>query len=69
MAVFAYPAVTFAVIIVTANHFFLDAAMGALTAGAGFAAAGFVQRVRRDTPDESPTGTRLLDPIRVRALR
>lgn len=45
----AYPALTFAAIVVTGNHFFLDAAAGAAVLGAGHLFAGAIDR-RRRTP-------------------
>jgi hypothetical protein len=48
IGVFAYPALTLAVIIITANHFFLDAAMGAVTTAAGFGIAALLALARAE---------------------
>lgn len=44
VAVMAYPALTFLVIVATGNHFWLDAAGGLVTLAAGFALARWMQR-------------------------
>lgn len=44
----AYPAVTLVVIVVTANHFWLDAAGGAVVLFAGYGVARMIERLRRE---------------------
>jgi hypothetical protein len=51
-----YPLLTTAVIIGTANHYFLDAVGGAAVVAAGFAAAGALARMRRTEPTSLSAG-------------
>ncbi len=61
----AYPAITLLCVIATANHFFTDTAIGALTVGAGYGAARAAEAIaarRRPAPlslrdDERPVGS------------
>ena len=54
----AYPALTLFAIVVTANHFWLDAAGGAVTLGAGFLLGSWFTRVvaGRDARRRTPVG-------------
>ena len=57
--IFAYPFVTLFCIVVTANHYFLDAAGGAVVLGLGFVMAQAVTRATesgadRDSVESSP---------------
>ena len=46
MLIVAYPVITLSVIIVTANHFFLDAVFGAITVAAGFGVSELIARAQ-----------------------
>lgn len=50
IVVYAYPALTLFTIIVTANHFWIDALGGLAALGAGAALAGVIERRRRPVP-------------------
>ena len=62
--VFAYPLFTFIVIIATANHFFLDAAGGALTVAAGAVFALLLHGRARPAAPTTHTGATIPEPSR-----
>ena len=55
-----YPAVMLIVIVATGNHFFFDAAAGALTVGAGYLIATWVDSARRESRKRTASGSALL---------
>ena len=55
-----YPAVMLIVIVATGNHFFFDAAAGALTVGAGYLIATWVDSARRESRRRTASGSALL---------
>jgi hypothetical protein len=64
VAAAGYPLVTVAVIVVTGNHFVLDAAGGAIVLGVGFLLANRVTRAGRGAPRPEPAGAAAADPAR-----
>ena len=73
----SYPAVMLLVIVATGNHFFLDAAGGALTIGIGYIAASWIDSPAKRSSSNAPlishahftgTGTRTLQPNGKRAI-
>jgi PAP2 superfamily protein len=55
-----YPAVMLIVIVATGNHFFFDAAAGALTIGAGYLIATWIDSARRESRRRTASGSALL---------
>jgi hypothetical protein len=55
-----YPGVMLIVIVATGNHFFFDAAAGALTVGAGYLIATWVGSARRESRRRTASGSALL---------
>jgi hypothetical protein len=55
-----YPAVMLIVIVATGNHFFFDAAAGALTIGAGYVIATWIDSSRRESRRRTASGSALL---------
>jgi hypothetical protein len=55
-----YPAVMLLVIVATGNHFFFDAAAGALTIGAGYLIATWIDSARRESRRRTASGSALL---------
>jgi hypothetical protein len=55
-----YPAVMLIVIVATGNHFFFDAAAGALTIGAGYLIATWIDSARREARKRTASGSALL---------
>jgi hypothetical protein len=55
-----YPAVMLIVIVATGNHFFFDAAAGALTIGAGYVIATWIDSSRRASRRRTASGSALL---------
>ena len=53
VVVYAYPVLTLFTIIVTANHYWIDAVGGLAALGAGAALAKFIDDRRRRTPVET----------------
>jgi len=54
VVVYSYPLLTLFCIVVTANHYFLDAAGGALVLGAGYVVARAITRVAPPVDPASP---------------
>ena len=64
LAAISYPVVTLFVVLATANHYWLDAAFGALTLFAGAAVAGLIERfVMERSPQSSARSLLDLNPL------
>ncbi|HEX7442530.1 MAG TPA: phosphatase PAP2 family protein [Acidimicrobiales bacterium] len=59
-----YPVATLFAVVVTANHYFLDAVAGAVTLAAGYGAARLVDRFTRDHRDDERVTDRTSTPSR-----
>lgn len=70
-AMLAYPSVTLIVVVATANHFFLDVVMGALTLAAGFALTRLAARgsVRERDTDHEVRSARAIGEVHGAAVR
>jgi hypothetical protein len=55
-----YPALMLFVIVATGNHFFFDAAAGALAVGAGYISASWVDSARRERRSRAASGSAVL---------